>query len=301
VNKKGVGFGIFLLGLGAIWLLANLNILSFNIFGALFKLWPLIFVVIGINLIFKENGAIKGLTWLAFLIILILYSTFGNVSTPKFNGNWTFNTNSDNATQHVEEPMRTGLKDGSLKVDAGAVQVDVQDESDKLIIVDADQKDVNYDINYNSSGDNVDIDLNNKVPNVIGSAKNKLDIKLNKQVTWDIKMNLGASNGNLDLSGLKLKRLEFDAGAVDYNIKMGGNVPVTEVKMDSGASNFAFDIPKDVGVRVKLDGALNNTNFAELGWNKKGSYYESPNYNDAKSKINIDADIGVSKLRVNYN
>lgn len=301
MNKKGVGFGIFLLGLGAVWLMANLGLLSFNIFGALFKLWPLIFVVIGVNLIFKENGVIKGLTWLAFLIILILYSTFGNVKTPHFNGNWTFNTNTEGTTQHVEELMRTGLKDGSLKVDAGAVQIDMQDESDKLIIVDADQKGINYDINYNGSGDKADINVNNKVPNIIGSAKNKLDIKLNKQVAWDLKMDLGASNGNLDLSNLRLNSLEVDAGAVNYNIKLGGNVPVTDVKLSSGASNFEFDIPSDVGVKVKLDGALNNTNFAELGWSKNGSYYQSPNYKDAKSKININADIGVSKLKVNYN
>lgn len=301
MNKKGAGFGIFLLGLGAIWLMANLGFLSFNIFGALFKLWPLIFVVIGVNLIFRESGIIRGLTWLAFLIILILYSTFGNVSTPRFNGNWTFNTNSEGATQHVEEPMRTGLKSGSLKVDAGAVQIDVQDESDKLIIADADKDAIKYDIDYNGSGDKVDIDVNNKFQKVIGSTRNKLDLKLNKQVAWDLKMDLGASNGNMDLSELRINRLEFDAGAVNYNIKLGGNVPVTEVKMDSGASNFEFDIPKDVGVKVRLDGALNNTNFAELGWSKNGSYYESPNYSNAKSKININADIGVSKFKVNYN
>ena len=301
MNKKGVGFGIFLLGLGAVWLLANLGFLNFNIFSALFKLWPLIFVVVGINLIFKENSLIKGLTWLAFLIILMLYSTFGNLEAPKFNGNWSFGTDQNKTAQHVEELMHTGLKSGSVKIDSGAVQLNVQDENDKLIVVDTDEKAINYNIDYNSSGDKADININNKVPNIIGSTKNNLDIKLNDQVIWDISMDSGASNGNIDLSKLKIRNLDINAGAVNYSFKLGGNVPVTDISMDSGASNYEFDIPSDVGVRVKLDGALNNTNFTELGWAKNGSTYESPNYKDAKSKINIKADIGVAKFKINYN
>ena len=85
-------------------------------------------------------------------------------------------------------------------------------------------------------------------------------------------------------------------------MKLGADVPIANISIQSGASNFEFDIPSnDVGVRVKLDGALNNTNFSELGWTKNGSTYESQNYNGAKSKINMDASIGVAKMIINYN
>lgn len=304
MNRKGIGFGIFLLSLGVIWLLVNFDILNFNVFNALFTLWPLILVVIGINLIFRDNGLIRGLTWLIFLIIIVVYGTYGPSKYSNFHDNWSFGSNEGSATtsRHIEELMRTGLNEGTLKLDAGAVQLGIQDESDKLLIADSESGDVNCDINYTKSGENAEIKLNNKNRKIFGpSVNNKLDIKLNNKVVWDIKLDTGASNGDIDLSNLKVKNLSIDSGAVNYKIKLGANVPVTDVNVDSGASNFEFDIPSnDVGVRVKLDGALNNTNLSELGWAKNGSAYESPNYKDAKAKINMDADIGVAKLKINY-
>lgn len=302
MNKKGVGFGIFLLGVGIVWLLLNLNVINFNILGAFFTLWPLIFVVIGINIIFKEKSIVKGLTWLAFLIILIIYGSFGGKTATPFNGEWSLGTNDSKTSSHADELMRTGLKNGTLKIDAGAVQLNISDEIDKLLVLDADENNIKYNIDYNIAGDSVDIDLNNKNARVFGANKtNRMGVKLNNQVVWDIRMNTGASNGDIDLSKLKIKNLKISSGAVNYKVKLGANVPVTDISLESGASNFEFDIPSnDVGVRVKLDGALNNTNFSELGWTKNGSTYESLNYKDAKSKINMDANIGVAKIIINY-
>lgn len=307
MNKRGIGFGIFLLAIGVLWLLDNLNIIriDLNIFRALVTLWPLILVVIGINLIFKGNSLIKGLTWVAFLVIIVLYGSFGvkNSSNSDFNFNFEskFGTKTDyTSSKSVEEPMRTGLEKGNLKIDVGAMKLNVSDESDKLFTLKSSGNEINYNIDYNGSGNSADIDINNKNIRVFGSsAANKVDMGLNDRVTWNIKMNTGASDGDFDLSRLKLSSLDIDAGAVNYKIKLGANVPSTDIYLDSGASSFEFAIPSDdVGVRVKMDGALNNTNFTELGFKKEGSAYVSPNYNDAKAKINIDANIGVAKLTI---
>jgi len=305
VNKKGIGFGIFLLTIGILWLLDNLNIISIdlNIFRALITLWPLILVVIGVNLIFKDNSLIKVLTWTAFIIVVVLYGSFGVKNSPYSGFNINLGNNKDmSSAKSVEEPMRTGLQKGNLRIDAGAMKLSIADESDKLFTMESLNDEINYNFDYKSSGDSVDIDVNNKNIRVFGvNTANKVNIGLNNKVIWNIRLNTGASDGDIDLSQLKLNSLDIDAGAVNYKVKLGANVPVTEIKLDSGASNFEFDIPNnDVGVRVKLDGALNNTNFSELGFKKTGSTYESPNYNDAKSKINIDADIGAAKLTINY-
>ena len=206
MNKKGIGFGVFLLGVGVVWLLLNLNIINFNIFSAIFTLWPLIFVVIGINIIFKDNSIVKGLTWLAFLIILIIYGSFGGKNSTPFNGQWSLKTNDTKTSTHADELMRTGLKNGTLKIDAGAVQLNLSDETDKLLVLDSDENNINYNIDYNSSGDSVNIDLNNKNARIFGAkTTNKMDVKLNNQLFWDINMNTGASNGEIDLSKLKLE------------------------------------------------------------------------------------------------
>lgn len=294
MNKKGTGFGIFLLSIGIIWILVNFNVINLNIFRAIFTLWPLLLVVAGINIIFKENVIVKSLTWIGFLALLIIYGSF-NTNT---DDNWSFGKFNPDATQHFEQEMKSDLKNGTLNFNAGGVKVDFQDEQDKLIVVDSEQRNINCNVDYNS-GDKVDIDLDNK-GNFVFNTKNsnRMNVKLNNKLIWDIKMDTGATDGDLDLSKLKVKYLDIDSGAVNYRIKLGANLAVTDVKLDSGASNFDFSIPndKDVGYRVKLDGGMNNTNLSNLGWSQNGNTFESPNYNNAKSKINMDLKIGVSKV-----
>jgi len=75
-NNRGVGFGVFLLTVGIIWILVSVGVISWSIVNALFVLWPLILVIIGVNIIFRNNEIIKAVAWVAFLAVVISYGYF---------------------------------------------------------------------------------------------------------------------------------------------------------------------------------------------------------------------------------
>ena len=86
--RKNTALGIIIILIGVVWLLSNLNVFSFSIidvfFRALAKLWPLIFIGIGFNLVLKENGVLKLLIWLIIFVSLFLYGIMLNNSASDY-------------------------------------------------------------------------------------------------------------------------------------------------------------------------------------------------------------------------
>lgn len=76
VRTRNIGAGIFLILVGILWALNNAGIADFHLFESIFYLWPLMLVVIGINIIFKDNSLIRTLTWLIFIVVIISYGYF---------------------------------------------------------------------------------------------------------------------------------------------------------------------------------------------------------------------------------
>ena len=78
MKNESFKLGIVLVVVGIFILLFRLGVLDISvinsIIGSLFALWPLILVVVGINMIFSSNKIVKAITWVSFVVLLILHS-----------------------------------------------------------------------------------------------------------------------------------------------------------------------------------------------------------------------------------
>lgn len=66
MNRRGAGFGILLLLAGIVWALVNFGVIGWSFFNALYYLWPLVFVVIGVSIIFRKSAIIRAASWIIF-------------------------------------------------------------------------------------------------------------------------------------------------------------------------------------------------------------------------------------------
>lgn len=66
MNKRKILWGIVLVLLGTMLLLDNLNLLHIE-WSALTKLWPVFFILMGINLIFRRS-----LFWVSALLLIVI-------------------------------------------------------------------------------------------------------------------------------------------------------------------------------------------------------------------------------------
>jgi hypothetical protein len=123
-------------------------------------------------------------------------------------------------------------------------------------------------------------------------------LNISPQLTWEININAGAVEGNLNLGQIPFHHLNLNCGASDLEIRLGGNGRHGMVRINSGASTLRFLIPETTGVRIRLDGAMAKTNLGASGLFKVNNRFVSDNYETAHERIDLNLHIGVSNLEI---
>ncbi len=217
------------------------------------------------------------------------------------------NRDSDNTQTHSNtfaEAMQGDTREAVLKLSGGAGRFIISEPTSELIKAETKQTVGNYSMS-------VDRDETTHIPTIElkpteeeshidlkdGNYQNRVDVHLNATPVWSMDVALGAGQGDLDLSAYAVRSLKLGAGAADLDLKLGDKVDQTDVKLDVGAASVTVRVPKEVGCRVKKDGALNIEqldDFTDVG----GGEFVSPGYDAAKKKMTIRYNGGISKFKV---
>jgi hypothetical protein len=129
---------------------------------------------------------------------------------------------------------------------------------------------------------------NDGVGNVSGNdIINDWDLKLGNQVVLDLTINAGAYKGRLDLSGLKIRRLEINDGASDGDVKFNIPNPESMEKLvyRTGAS------------KVNLYG-LANANFVDMTFDSGAGDYLLDFSGTLTQNATVTIHTGVSALTI---
>jgi len=287
MNNNKLSIGVILVTIGIFFLLINLGFISFSILFGIFDLWPLILIVVGINILFKKKLIVSFITWTLFLIVLIFYGAF--YEGRNIIGSTGYNTN-------FTKPIETLY--GELDLDIGAAKLNVGSEEINLLSVNLQGAKLDYKDMYNNNKETVVFSFQNKNYNKINLTNkgNNYKFNLNKDVIWDLDLDLGAVSGKLNLEEIRIKSIDLDFGAGNLDIILGTKYNKSQINIDSGASNLTIVIPKEAGVKLKLDAALTKTNIDDLNLKKSGDYYLSTNYEEATTKLEFEINMGVGKV-----
>ncbi|MBC3785139.1 LiaI-LiaF-like domain-containing protein [Spirosoma utsteinense] len=202
------------------------------------------------------------------------------------------------------ESMTDDTREAVLKLSGGAGRFTISDPTSELIKADTKQ-------NVGSYSMSVDRDATTHIPTIElkpteenqnvdltdGKFENRVDVHLNAKPTWTMDVALGAGQGDLDVSAYAVRSLKLAAGAADLDLKLGARADMSDVKLDVGAASVTVRVPKEVGCRIKKDGALNLEqldDFTDVG----GGEFVSPNYDSAAKKMTIRFDGGISRFKV---
>jgi hypothetical protein len=127
---------------------------------------------------------------------------------------------------------------------------------------------------------------------------NDVEIKLNPKLLWDLRINVGAANMDLDLSDFIIRKVDIEGGASSVDLKLGSKYENTEVSIESGASSITIHIPKEFACQVKTSTVLSSKDLP--GFNKvSDGTYVTENFSGSAKNIVINVDAAVSSLTVN--
>lgn len=297
MKKSNITFGIVLVFIGIFLLLNNLNLIQWSIIDVVFDMWPLILVAIGASIVFNNDKTIKTIIWILFFAIIIGYGFYLQYKSHDLNSNINSNIG-------ISYEIDNNIKSSILDLDLAAVDLNINPSDSFLLDGFLGSPYVNKKVEHFNGGEIAKFSFKEKVTRVFPASisKNKNTYKgnfyLNNNISWDIKGDIGAVKGNMDLRNIKVNNIDMDFGAGDLKLLLGSNVPSLNVEIEAGATNIDIVVPKDLGLRVKLDGGLKSSNLKDLNWSLVNDWYVSPNYETSLSKANINVKMGVGNLKI---
>ncbi len=290
MKSRNIGFGVFLLAIGVIWLMISFGHINvFSMISSFIVLWPLILVVIGFNVIFKRQAAVRGVTWFLFFALLISYSYFVE---PKIK------IDDKHSTKYktISEKMDAEISSRKMGIKLGATKLEIDSDTEKLFDASVPQS---TEYKTENGKEKIYFKKESYIPVNFEGNLSLYKFHLNKNVDWDLDIDAGAISGRMDLSKLKVSKLKLDLGFGSMDINLGNLSEKTEVVIDAGFSSVNASVPKSSGVKIKIDSGLGNSNIKDLDWEKKDKYYISPNYDEAENKIDVEVDTGLSSFNIN--
>ena len=305
-------WGILFLFVGGVILLDNFDVINFH-WRNVWQFWPVFLVIIGVNmLVGKKNSQVGGIITISVLLISLAFLFWkgqqprqggwfrGNMSIHHDNDDWVTDTADFVDMTFVEDLPSVTLKTGLLDFKGGGTTIDLNDTTEKLMEANAKDKSGRLQLKKEINDASVILKFDSKNRNnswKLGDASSELDLKLNKDIEWDMKFELGAGSLDMDLSQFKINSLDFKGGASSMNVKLGNTMPTTNVKIKAGVADVSLNVPTTSGCRIVTKMGLSSRDLKGFTRISKG-VYETEGYANAVNKIVIEFEGGLANFNV---
>jgi hypothetical protein len=284
---------LLLIVLGVLFLLDNLNIMSGIDWGTIWKLWPILLIAIGLEIILGRRVSCGGM----LVIVIVVVIGTGAVLWTVAGGD------GERTVESFAWPME-GVERAEVELDLGVGKLELGSESDMgdLLVADLDLApgdEVSQRVSVGGDvarGRIVSDRPFFSLPGIFGRKGSEWDLKLNSRVRWEIEVNSGVGETRLDLSDLRVSdfRLDSGVGSVDVTMPRRGTVRAV---VDGGVGDIRIDIPEGVQARVRVDRGIGDLKIGNR-FERHGDYYETESFGGAESFIDLEIDIGVGSVTV---
>jgi hypothetical protein len=252
--------------IGALLLLNNLGLLPFDL-GAAF--WPLVLVLVGLWFLLGSIGGRRGLP-----------------------------------TESVSMPLQGAARaDLRLRFGAGQLRLSGGGPAAQLF---AGTFTGGLDQRSRLSGDRLDAELRIPQSGWMGivtprswSGGLAWTMALNEGVPIELDVESGASDMQLDLARLQVKRIRLQTGASALDITLPAQAGHVDVSIESGAASVAVHVPQGVAGRIRARGGLSDIQVDTARFPRDGDRYQTPGFEGAANRVDIDVQTGVGSVKVN--
>lgn len=329
--------GLVLIAIGVLWLISKFTDFNIFSFSALSQLWPLIFVVAGINILFKNKKYIGVLSWFLFILVIIFFSNTNlrvlDTGIPQLDDIQSKVIEKVNSQSNIKleyggdikfnnENYNNFLKANRLESEM-LVKADSKDSKDYFELSNIDMGRGNLLVNLNSASLDIEGSDENKLVSTYDYVDvfEKIDSELDFYVITKEKYQNVEKKSNKDLKIYLLNDMEWDleinAGAMSGELDLS-DLDLNNVEVNSGASSFEIslpnddlnlefnggassveiEVPKELGVHLEVNGMLISKSIDEDDFYKEDGEYYSNNYKEAKQKANIEVNIATGEVDI---
>lgn len=255
---------LVLIALGTLFLLDNLNLLPGNAWG---WFWPLLLILFGLRLLWRRGGGPEPIE--------------------------------DSTSLDGANSARLVFKHG-----AGVLALRGGAGPDELY---HGEFAGGVDKRLDRHGDHVDVTLQAReqdwaqwmLPwNWAGRRGLDWSVRLSPAARLALEVESGASETHLDLGGLRVTELSIKTGASSTQVALPEAAGATRVKISSGAASVVVSVPPGVAARVRGSVGVGALEVDQRRFPRRDGGYESPDFDTAVNRAEIQVDSGVGSVTV---
>jgi hypothetical protein len=300
---RSLVFPLVLIIVGGLFLYANWRP-EFDPWRILAIYWPLILIFLGLGRIWdntRQGGSTQryssGLTVgvLAFVMVIGVLLWHGQ--------SFSRGLEASSAMQHTTRTVEAGgVKDVRATVEMPAGELTVSGGSASLLDASFDQRQNAGEpqVEYDHSGASGVLKISEgggEHTNIVipGHDNRNWSLRFGDSVPLDLKIDMGAGQGNLRLRGVPLTKLELNIGAgrVDADLTGDRKEDLT-ADIEGGVGEADIRLPKNVGVIVQASGGIGSLDTD--GLEREGGSYVNAAYGKSPATIHLKVEGGIGHI-----
>lgn len=279
---------------GVVALLVNVGVLPVERLILLVNLWPLILIVVGIEIIVRRGFHGTSADVAAALVVILAVA--GAAAYVAINPSPSATTKMD-----VSAPVGD-LHKASLEVDVGSATIDVSGGSDLgslLYRAHIEYPGPKPDITFDRSTGVVRISQNTNFPFGFGNGRFSLSVQLNEAVSWAVDENTGASKDTINLPHVTVSEITVNTGASSEEMTLGPPTGIVRVEVNGGALTVHVHRPSGTEASVQVSGGADSLDADGHSQHGIGDLtYESSGFSGASDGYRITVNGGACTVTV---
>lgn len=297
---------ILLIGAGVVFLLANLDLLPSNAWMLIARLWPVVLVLLGLEILIGRRSTIgmilSGFLSLAIVggLIVLLLSAPNIPALNQLTSPWELQRESIQAP--LEDVERAIV---SFDWKRGAYSLDALSPNSPDIISGYVEYFGTLRFDARTYGSRGDINLDSHFPFGMEFSfvyrETNWDISLHPNVLYDLTLNSGSGVYEFDLGELRFRRLKLDSssGSVQLTLPPGDYT----AEIDGGSGRLNLMLPEAAAVQVIIDsgsGRFDPGSSLQLirGDRDGDGTWETPNFSGSTQHITLEIDQSSGQISI---
>ena len=285
---------VILIGLGVVFLLNNMGLLAWSVWEVIFRLWPVLLIAAGLEIILSRLSA-----WGSLLALVLTVAIFAGAL-------WLLGPDMGTAQVVAGEEVRQTLGDATqarvvIEPGVGSLHIEALPESANLVEgVISVGKGQSVKRHFAVAGKTATFILQTEGatfgPFTGWADRWSWELGLAPEVPLELEVHLGVGLADLDLTGLTVDDLEVSMGVGRTTIILPDEGRFY-AKIEGAIGETVVVIPPGMAARIRVDTGLTVSDLPD-SYQQRGDVYTSPGYASADDRVDLEVEQAIGKITI---